>query len=405
MDRFIAEDEGGDGAAARDTPTPDELKQRALALVPEIRERAARCEADRRIPEETMRSLHETGLFNVIKPRAYGGYEMGWDVFCELTMILSRACGSTGWVYGVVGQHALIMNRFGIDAMDDIWRENPDALMSSSKHIKGSFKKVDGGYAGSGVSTFSSGCLHSDWVLIGGAPVDGEDGAIGAIVKQSEIEILDTWDALGLAGTGSHDIKFDNVFVPGHRVRSPGRKPSGGIIDMPAFRVTAPGGPFSLASVMVGLARGAVDDFVETTRSRSSRFGAQIGDFQSMQMRIGEAAVEVDAAETLLRSHVKKVMAQLEKAPPPTGAGGIDFSPGGNAPFPPARGPEILANAFVAQLALKAIDRVFYAAGASQMVGGGFLQRCFRDAQTGSRQFGLNWDIARTNGGRALLGR
>ena len=52
MDQFIAEDEGGDGAAARNIPTPDELKRRALALLPEIRERAARCEAERRIPDE-----------------------------------------------------------------------------------------------------------------------------------------------------------------------------------------------------------------------------------------------------------------------------------------------------------------------------------------------------------------
>jgi 3-hydroxy-9,10-secoandrosta-1,3,5(10)-triene-9,17-dione monooxygenase len=114
-------------------PAADDLFRRAEDLVPVLKQRAARCAAEKRIPEETIRSLHALGLFKVIKPPAYGGYQLGWDVFDEIVMTLASGCGSTGWVYSVVGQHPFIMNRFGIDAMDEIWRDNEDALMASSK--------------------------------------------------------------------------------------------------------------------------------------------------------------------------------------------------------------------------------------------------------------------------------
>lgn len=384
-------------------PTADQLISRALAMVPTLRERAARCESEGRIPEETIQEIQDAGLFNMAKPKCYGGYEMGWDKFNEVTLALASGCGSTGWIFSVVGLHPLLANRFGIDLLDDIWGVKQDSLLASSKHISGSFKRVDGGYIGSGISTFSSGSLHSNWILIGGAPVEGEDYSIGAVVPAEEVEILDTWDVIGLAGTGSRDIKFDDVFVPQHRTRGPGHKPWGGIVDAPIYRISAPGGPFSLSTVLLGIAQGALDQFIENMKNRSSRFGAKVTDFQSLQMRVGESAAEIDAAKALMRTHSKAIMERLEKAPPPTGEGG--FQAGAQVgPMSEDAAYGMLGNAFVAQLSLSAVDRIFYAAGASELTKDGSLQRSYRDILAGSRQFGLNWDIARTRGGKALLG-
>lgn len=392
-----------------DVPIGDELIARAEAMIPDLRARATKCESERRIPEDSIQALHDAGLFNVMKPLKYGGYQLGWDVFGEIVMRIGRGCGSTGWVYSVVGQHPLLANRFGIATMDEIWADDPNALISSSKQLEGTVKKVEGGYEASGYSTFSSGCLHSKWVLVGGIPLEDTDQTIGVMLRQDEVEITDSWDAVGLAGTGSHDIRFDKVFVPEHRARIPGRVPPGGILDAPAYRIMAPGGPFSLACVILGIAQGALDVFLEDMETRSSRFGNKVSDYQSLQMRVGESATEIDAAVALTRTHLATIMKQLDKAPPPTGAGG--FQPNNRTQPEPGKGgpPKSaiyanLANAHVAQLAYRAVDRIFYAAGATALGHGGELQRQFRDLVAGTRQFGLQWDIARTNGGRALLG-
>lgn len=391
------------------TPSPAELIERAQAMIPSLRARAERCERERRIPDESMEELHAAGLFNVVKPLKYGGYQMGWDVFGEIVMEIGRGCGSTGWVYSVVGSHPLLANRFGNATMEEIWSENPDALISSSKHLEGGVRKVDGGYEATGYSTFSSGCLHSQWVLVGGIPLENTDKSIGLMLQLDEVEITDSWDAVGLNGTGSHDIRFERVFVPEHRARIPGRVPPGGIIDAPAYRITAPGGPFSLAAVIIGIARGALEEFLEEMKVRSSRFGNRVAEYQSMQMRVGESAAEIDAALALMRTHLAEITTLLEKAPPPTGAGGFrpnnrDIRERGVDKQPETMIYGSLSNAYVAQLAYNAVERIFYAAGASALGRDGILQRHFRDIVAGTRQFGLQWDIARTNAGRSLLG-
>ena len=78
-------------------PTRDELLERARALVPTLRERAPACEELRRLPDETAEDLRASGLVNVCKTKAYGGYELGIDVFCEIVMELAKGCASTAW--------------------------------------------------------------------------------------------------------------------------------------------------------------------------------------------------------------------------------------------------------------------------------------------------------------------
>src|ERR1700722_10902980 len=83
-----------------------ERRQRALAaanaLLPGIRSRATRTEAERRVPQETIDELREAGLFDIATPRRFGGGELGFRALVEITEALASACGSTGWVYGVL---------------------------------------------------------------------------------------------------------------------------------------------------------------------------------------------------------------------------------------------------------------------------------------------------------------
>lgn len=400
------------------SPQPEDLIAAAHALIPRLRERASECERLGRIPEDSIQELHELRLFDIAKPKRYGGLELGWDVFAEVAIKIATGCGSTGWVFSVLGQHPLLANRIGKDFMDEAWGKNPNALFATTKFQEGSgaFRKVDGGYLGHGISTFGSGCLHSDWVLVGGAPVENSDKVVMCMVPVEDLEIMDTWNPDGLEGTGSHHVKLDGCFVPDHRAKVPGRAPSGGVVDAPQYRTTGLGVPFGLSVVLIGIAMNALELFTSSMKNRKSRDGQRIADLQSLQMRVGEAAVEIDAAASLVRVHLRRLMETLASLPPPTGGGGYehgkwpDYTGQGivegqwPAPGTGDDSPHLgVANSFAAQLAYSAVQKLSYAAGASQLDRNDDLLRCFRDSAAGVRQYGINWDVARTRAGRSFL--
>jgi 3-hydroxy-9,10-secoandrosta-1,3,5(10)-triene-9,17-dione monooxygenase len=383
-------------AAAPAVPSPATLIAAAQALAPQLAERAPRCEAERRVPEENIRALIAAGLFDVVKPRRYGGYQLGWDVFNETILPVAAACGSTGWILGVVGGHPLVATRFGTDFMDEMWGADRDALMSSCRRLTGTLRPVKGGFVGSGSGGFSSGCLHAQWVIVENMPIEGEERLATVVLPRGEIEILDTWHAMGLAGTGSHDIRFDERFIPDHRVNGDGKPPAGGAIEAPVYRPRHLGGPFTLCSVPLGIALGVLGEFTAITRGRSSR-GVDIAAQQSMQMRIGESALELEAALALWRTALGEMMASLEGRAPDGGGLRTALPRAGAGPVDQA------LCAFVARSAYAAVERLFSAAGAHQLKLSGALQRRFRDTIAAIQQPSNNWDFGRTAAGRILL--
>ncbi len=372
-------------------PTPDELVDRARALIPNLRSRTARCEDERRIPQENLDEMFEAGLFNALKPKRYGGYEMGWETLCDLTLAIAEGCGSTGWIMGVCGGHPLMVTNFSFDVQDEVWGANPNAIISSAKMTNGSFKKVDGGYIGNGIMAISSGSQHADWFFAGGSDVEGSDNPLSTLIPLTDVTILDTWQVVGLAGTGSHDLEMKNVFVPDTHAFIGGERPPGaGLYDNGVYKVGHRAlGPYTLASVVVGMAVGALDIFVEGIKDRTSRHGAKIADFQSLQLRIAESAAELDAAKLLIRQNSREAMSYIGE--------------GKQVPRDPhAR--LIMEGSYASVLAGKAIERIFYAGGAGELFLDRHLQRIFRNVQAGRAQFGLNWDVQGTNYGRWALG-
>ena len=113
-------------------PTPDELMARARALVPVLQERAQRCEDQRRVPEETIADFERAGLLRLCRPARYGGYEMGWDVLCDLADVLAAADGSQAWLQHIYADHTVLVATFPAAAQDEVWGRNHDAITSAS---------------------------------------------------------------------------------------------------------------------------------------------------------------------------------------------------------------------------------------------------------------------------------
>ena len=85
---------------------------RARALVPVLQERAQRCEDQRRVPEETIADFERAGLLRLCRPARYGGYEMGWDVLCDLADVLAAADGSQAWLQHIYADHTVLVATF-----------------------------------------------------------------------------------------------------------------------------------------------------------------------------------------------------------------------------------------------------------------------------------------------------
>src|SRR5437588_12200556 len=104
------------------TPTLGDVVTRAEALVPRLRERARKAEELRRVPDETIQDFLDAGLFRVLQPKRWGGYELDYGrTQVELCGVLGRGCGSSAWVQCVVACHAWCLGMFPDAAQDAVW--------------------------------------------------------------------------------------------------------------------------------------------------------------------------------------------------------------------------------------------------------------------------------------------
>ncbi len=371
-----------------DVITREELLKRAWALVPVLKERANECEELRRIPEATITDFKSSRLVDVCKPQQYGGYEMGWDVFCEIVMVLAQGCGSSAWVYSVYAEHANRMGNYPFEVQEEVWGDDPSVFISSGNSGQAELEPAPGGFRLSGRFNFSSGCDYADWHITG-AKVKGKNERRQITFPASDRELDDNWFVVGLAGTGSKDYVLKNIFIPEYRtyvIPTPGVRAKDNVIfRLPQWSVN----PFDLAAVSVGVAEAGLAQFVDSLKTRMSRFGDKIAEFQSLQLRIAESSAELDMARCIILEDLQETQDYLqshEKLPR-----------------------EMMTRnkrdmAYVPVLATRAIDRIFYAAGAGGLLLSGDLQRCFRDVHAGAAQLALNWDVNGTTYGQVALG-
>lgn len=191
------------------------LVERAKALAPAIAERTAWVEENRRVHDDTIQELVDSGLTRALQSRQYGGLEANPADFYKATVEISKACTSSGWILTLLGVHSWEMAHMSKELNEELFGEDPTTLIASSYAIQGNkAERVPGGYRLSGRWKSSSGIDHSEWVVLG-AHVDGVVYLL--LVPKSDITLDDDWFVLGMVGTGSQSIIADDVFVPEHR--------------------------------------------------------------------------------------------------------------------------------------------------------------------------------------------
>src|SRR5580700_2548405 len=373
----------------------------AEALIPRLRERAARTEELRRIPPETERDLHDAGLFRILQPRRVGGAELDYVALVDCAALLARGDASVAWNLANLASHHWMLGMFDKRAQDLVWNKDVNALIASSFIFPaGRARKVDGGYVLRGSWPFSSGVDSSEWNMLASV-VSSDDEADGIeyrifLLNKTDYKILDTWNATGLRGTGSNDVEVDDAFVAGPMTVAVNELDGGptpgsavnpnALYALPVFSLF----PYVLSGVALGNAQACLDDYVDIARHRASTYDrAKIGDLQSTQIKIAEASAKIDAARLIMRSTCIEAMADARR---------------GHVPDIAAKTKSRRDGAYSVNLCTEAVSLLFSASGARGLFMTGVLQRQFRDAHAINSHIAFNFDAAGTNYGRVALG-
>jgi 3-hydroxy-9,10-secoandrosta-1,3,5(10)-triene-9,17-dione monooxygenase len=373
---------------------------RAEALVPALRQRAPEAETLRRLPAETERELHEAGLFRILQPKRVGGAEFDYVALIDVADILARGDASVAWNVANLSSHHWLLAMFDPAAQDRVWGENPDVLIASSFVFPaGRAKRTKGGYLLSGRWPFSSGIEPSAWNMLAGI-VAGEAGAPPEyrvfLVPSSDYAVIDTWDALGLKGTGSHDCEIGEAFVPDHMSVAAadlagGPTPGSAVNPAPLYRIPVFAMfPYVLSGPALGNAQGCVDDYIAATRGRTATYNtARLSDLQSIQIKLAAAASKVDTARLIMRNAC--IAAQRDAA-------------NGYVPDIVEKSRYRRDGALSVNLCTEAVDLLFGASGARGLYMSGAAQRQFRDAHAIAAHISFSFDAAGSQYGRVALG-
>jgi 3-hydroxy-9,10-secoandrosta-1,3,5(10)-triene-9,17-dione monooxygenase len=373
------------------TKTATELRERASGLVPVLRTRASHTEELRRIPEESVNDLLASGLYRIGVPAKFGGWDVDYALALDVAVELGRGCPSTAWCYGLWAAHAWLVGYWPQPAQEEVFGSNPDALCSSSLNTgKSTCEPVAGGYRLSGRWEFSSGCDAASWLMLG-VPGIGERN--WALVPRGDFEIVDTWFVSGLRGSGSKDIVVSDAFVPAHRIldvtiAGDGDWSGWELHRQERYRVPIPvllG--WDLVAPMLGIARGMLDEFVARLAGTSGP--GRTADSTAIHLRLSRASAEVDAAQALMERDVREI---LDK-----GAAGKTFTTLERARYRRDK-------AFVTQLCLQSVNRLFDLSGGHALFDTVSLQRFHRDAQAAAHRDTLIMDLGGQQYGRVALG-
>ena len=390
----------GNGAPSFAGTTYAAALERARALVPALRSRAAAAEAARTLPAETLADLHASGLLRTMQPKRWGGMELDFVAYVDFPLEVARGCASTGWNLANLQIHHWLLALYDERAQEEVWGADPEALIASGvAFAQGSGRKVDGGFVVSGRWNFSSCVNIAGWNMLGVTVKDGERAADYrmCLLHQSQYEVIDDWKVLGMRSTGSMTVVAKDVFVPEYRAlcmvdtRGGDRFPGARTNPNPAYQVAVnPLLAHGIGACAVGNAQAALELSIAAVQQRSTSYtAAKMRDFQAVQLRIGAAGAKIDAAQLVLRNDA---------------LAGQDFANRRVIADAPAKLRFKRNLAYAVTLCTEAVDLLHAMAGANGIYESTPLERIFRDAHSMAGHFNFSFDAHASAWGLAVLG-
>ncbi|GAA4008962.1 acyl-CoA dehydrogenase family protein [Streptomyces sp. NBC_01352] len=334
-----------------------------------------------KLSDETVALLRSSGVMRMLQPAKFGGDVAHPRDFAEAVMAVARHDGAAGWVSGVVGVHPWEAAQMDPRLTQEIWGEDPDTWIASPYMPNGIADPVDGGYVLSGRWPFSSGADHCQWDFLGALLGDGKGKpaqpitVLHVVLPRSDYEIIDdSWDVVGLSGTGSKDVVVTNAFIPEHRAISQEDVQDAVAAERNGADETVYKLPFTsmfplgITSAVIGMCEGALATHVNQQRDRVSVTGTQIRDDPYVLSAAGEAAAEIAASRVQLIDGISRIYDLVDAGKPVSVE---DRS-------------EIRRNQIrCAWRAVSALDEIVARSGGNAFRRGNPLQRLWRDAHGG----------------------
>jgi 3-hydroxy-9,10-secoandrosta-1,3,5(10)-triene-9,17-dione monooxygenase len=312
-----------DVRTATKIPSEAELIARARALVPKLKERAAQAERDRMVPRESVVEIRDAGLFRVLQPRRWGGYETGLQAANDIQMILAEGCMSTAWIYAVLTVEPFLLALYDDRAAEDVWGKDDSKLICGTSGAGPSCvaTPVEGGFKLSGRWRFASGCDHTDWTFLGAAATEAQGQRVDwrFLLPKSDYSIVDTWFVSGLKATGSRDIVVEDRFIPAPRAfkqidlffcKGPGQAVNtSALYRIPFGQVFA----LSVSTLMVGGLQGMLDAFLAYAKGRMARGIGPTALDPAAQLTVAETQATIDECKAIFEKNIAKVTVDAER--------------------------------------------------------------------------------------------
>ena len=368
--------------------TPAMAIERARALRQTLRDQQE--EADERgvYSDEVHQAMIKGGLYRLIQPKMFGGYQFDLMTFGRVVMEIARGHPSAGWCYCLGTSHSLVVGaHWPEQAQRELFGADGDFRAPHRAPPAGKLTRVDGGYRVTGQWNYSSGAPISTH-FIGGAILPAEEGKpprmINIVLPRDKYEIIEDWGgdrSLGMRASGSQSVKITDQFVPDHHIVD------SILLSLPAGWTETPGtrlhgdpmylgimgGAYhaTFTAILTGTAYAAIDEYEHIMRTKTVMGSKTLKlDDPISQAALGEALANAHAAEALMIASMEMYHAQCER-----------WRTTGQ-PITPTDTFKIWS---IAQrgcwLAADAVEKLFKTASASNIAKGQKMQRYFRDIQ------------------------
>lgn len=303
-------------------PTLHDLRAALPDLAAEAKDRATEFEAARKVTPDFVDKLKRVGGFKVLVPTDAGGLGASLPEWLEIAMTLAEADASTGWVNAHGNICAGIIYASADPRLRNEFFADPDALAAWSSVPRVEVVEQTDGIRITGSWGFESGCTSATYVggMVTLPPAaDGMPRVVAALAPIGEARIEETWDTIGLAGTGSHDVHFNDVFVPWHRTFA---WPAGRARSSFPAAAFVPGGWFiamGASATHLGLARRTLDEARNELRGKTDRYARKpVIENPAVQRSLEAAEGLWFACRAGLREALGEVWTQAQRGEPVT---------------------------------------------------------------------------------------
>ena len=355
---------------------PGELAAALRELAPLLRKEGERAEELRRLTDEAVSALKAAGFFRVWVPRVFGGMEMDLVPALEIFEALSRVEGAAGWTVGNAAAIHTLCQVLPDETAEEIFA-TPDAIVAGGWFPPGSAVPVEGGYRVSLQGRFGSGCHHATFltgmtlVMDGDAPAKGPDGgAVQMVVffPAEDAEIVDTWHTMGMRGTGSHDVRVSDVFIPARRtyIMAPIDHP-GSAFQGQLYRFGLFVAPIQICVQALGMAQASLDAALSLAQGKTPNYTMRSqADSERAQATLARADAKLRAARAFLYETARVMWAEMQEQKLSLATGQVAQ----------------LAASFVGETSAEVVDLVHEVVGTSGIRQEYPFERLFRDVHS-----------------------